>query len=274
MKNANTPQRPGIMERLKFYKKPKPGKPGKPSTNKPEQVHEPLKLYKKPKPGQHEPEPADIKEPLNFLAQLEQEALQASHTPHQTIPPETTSRKGAYLTLVVLLASLCGALFYFYYKPAPPEVTGSQDRTSLLPICQQGSGIACGELGLLEYHGLNSLEGIPKEIAPNVDKAFIYARLACSRDSAFGCYMMWRLWTKKETNLLSPASVEEALRTGCGLGNDICCLLKERAAGKRDITLDELNKTITDATGTAKPPRYAKNDREQRLFTYFIVIEQ
>lgn len=234
-----------------------------------------LKLYKKPKPGQPSAEPAEkIDGPLNFLEQVEQESLRAQQKATHTIPTATANKKNAYIALAALMVLLAGLLFYFYYRPAPPELTGSQDRASLLTLCQQGNGVACGEMALLEYHGLNSLEGIPQETTPNPNNAFIYARLACSRDVAFGCYMMWRLWTKKETRLLSPATAEETLAKGCVLGNNICCLLRERTAGKRDIASDELHKTIADAAAGTQPPRYAENDREQRLFTYFIVIEQ
>ncbi len=271
MNGNNKPKRPGMMERLKLYKKPKPGQS---NTSTPEEVLPPLKLYKKPKPDRPASESLEIKEPLNFLEQLEQEEFRSKYETPRSAPAENGRAKGPYVVLVVLLCLLGATLFYFYYTPPPPEVTGPRDRTTLLPACQKGNGIACGEMALLEYLGQNTLTGIPGEVAPNSNNAFIYARLSCARDSAFGCYLMWRMWTKKETNLINAASAEETLKKGCAQGGELTCLLQERFAGKRNISLDELRKALTDAADGKNPPRYSSNTEEQRLYTHFLATEQ
>ncbi len=264
-------KKPGMAERLKLYKKPKPG-PALP--DKEEKIPEPLKLYKKPKPDQPASESLEIKEPLNFLEQLEQEEFRSKYETPRAAPAGNGRAKSPYVVLVALLCLLGAALFYFYYKPPPPEVTGPRDRTTLLPACQKGNGVACGEMALLEYLGQERLEDLPNGTTPNPNNAFVYARLSCARDSAFGCYLMWRLWTGKKSNLLDAASAEETLKKGCSLEGKLLCLLKERFTGKRDIAAADLRKALTDAADGKDPPRYSRNTEEQRLYTHFLATEQ
>jgi hypothetical protein len=271
MDGNNNPKRPSVMDRLKLYKKPKPGQS---NTSTPEEVLPPLKLYKKPKPVQPTSESPEIKEPLNFLEQIEQEEFRAKYEPPHATTPEKRSSKGLYILFAILVILLGAALFYFYYEPPPPEVQGARIRATLLNACQQGNGVACGEMALLEYLGQETLEGLPKEMPVNANNAFLYARLSCARHSGFGCYMMWRLWTKKESNLLDAETAEDTLRKGCSQGGRLPCLLKDRFAGKRDLTAAELHKAIIDAAEGKNPPRYSDNAEEQRLYTHFLATEQ
>lgn len=247
---------------------------GKEQPKKRPGITEQLKLYKKPKPGQPTSESLEIKEPLNFLEQLEQEEFRSKYDTPRPVAQTTNGRKGAYIALAALLTVLAAALLYFYYEPSAPDVQGARIRTTLLPACQKGNGVACGEMALLEYLGLERLEGLPGEKTPAPNNAFVYARLSCARGSTFGCYMMWRLWTEKRSNLLDAVAAEETLKKGCSLGGKLLCLLKERFTGKRDIAADDLRKALTDAADGKDPPRYSNNTEEQRLYTHFLATEQ
>lgn len=224
-----------------------------------------LKLYKKPKP-QVPQEPLPDMDSFAFSS--------APETPPSRPERPTIMKRRSLIVFGILFFILMALTAYIFYEPAPPEVTGPRTRDTLLPACRDGNGIACGEVALLEYLGLSQVTGDIGEKERNNANAFIYARLACVKRSAFGCYLMWRLWTKKETELLKPQSAQETLQNGCKAGNRMLCDLEKRFAGSRDIIRQDLDAAITEATGGKTPPRYAKDNREQLLFEMLVRNDQ
>ncbi|HSA32754.1 MAG TPA: hypothetical protein P5077_03420 [bacterium] len=226
-----------------------------------------LKLYKKPKPIPQIPQ-----EPLPDMGSLSFPS--ASETPPPRVERPAIMKRRSLIAFAVLFFVLMALTAYIFYEPAPPDVIGPRNRDTLLPACRGGNGVACGEVALLEYMGLSEVTGDIGEKGRNPANAFIYGRLACAKRSAFGCYLMWRLWTKKETELLKPQSAEETLRNGCKAGNKMLCGLEKRFAGTRDIAPQDLQATIADATDGKNQPRYAKDNREQLLFELFLRNDQ
>lgn len=222
-----------------------------------------LKLYKKPKPAA--PLPQD---PLPDMGSIPFSA--APETPPSRAGRPAIMKRRSLIVFGILFFILMALTAYIFYEPAPPEVTGPRNRDTLLPACRSGNGVACGEIAILEYLGLSELTGDIGEKERNAANAFVYGRLACAKRSAFGCYLMWRLWTKKETELLKPQSAQETLQNGCKAGNRMLCALEKRFAGSRDIARQDLEATIVETAGGKTPPRYAKDNREQLLFEMFI----
>ncbi|HNT28357.1 MAG TPA: hypothetical protein PKH10_09290, partial [bacterium] len=196
-----------------------------------------------------------------------------------TTPPSRPERlaimkRRSLVVFAILFLVLMALTAYIFYEPPAPDVTGPRTRDTLAPACRGGNGVACAELAFLEYRGLSEVTGNIGEKARNPANAFIYGRLACAKRSAFGCYLMWRLWTKKETELLKPQSAEETLRNGCKAGNRMLCAFEKRFAGARDIAPQDLQATIVESAGGKNPPRYAKDNREQLLFELFLRDDQ
>jgi len=213
-----------------------------------------LKLYKKPKPGRDIPPVGERKE-------------ETPVSPGLVRLPECLSQeqRKKYLIAAIVLSLFLGMLLaYLFYEPGPPPLGDADDYKSLVPLCQQGNGTACAMVSLLYRYGIDRLGG-EERTTPDMNSAFVYARLACTRRSPLGCFLMWYAWVGKETLILKPPEAFAALGKGCDEESQFCCYLASRFDNRTAVSQEELLDAVKGFSGGEKR-QYAVDAKENQLF--------
>jgi len=221
-----------------------------------------LKLYKKPKPGRTGTSPQE--DPVSQLGDTRGGGGDAGHSAAKAA---AFGGKGTTMALAGAAAVLVAVLIYVFYTPSPPPLGSAIDAAALVPLCQQGNGTACAMTALLRWEGKERPDA--KEGGePDKNAAFAYARVACKKDSPFGCFLVWYLWATKATLIVRPPEAEAALRKGCEEERPVCCHLVARFARRTEVS-DEERRDAFESFRSGKEKRYAAREEEQRLFERF-----
>ncbi len=222
-----------------------------------------LKLYKKPKTARMEAPPQENY--ASLLGDIKEKEGGASRPAAATV-----SSKGKKTAMVLAGAGvvLFAVLISVFYTTPPPPIRGATDIAALVPLCQEGNGTACAMVALLRWEGKEH-PGAEASGIPDKNAAFAYARLACKKDSPFGCFFLWYLWATKTTLIVKPPEADAALRKGCEEESPLCCHLASRFTGRTEVS-DEERRDALESFRSGKEKRFAAREEEQRLFEQFI----